>query len=211
MASINSAKEVLLIEPENGDAKCVNNKQRSKQKDKDVVAIDCEMVGIGQRSVLARVSIVDSKGETIYDKFVKPRGKVTDYRTRVSGIRPQDIANGELFSIVKTEVHQIVKQKLLVGHGLEHDLEVLELNHPKHLLRDTSTYWEVKENTKVRKPSLKLLASKLLGVSIQDGEHSSVEDANVALQLYMKVRKDWESRFKKKSSRTSYSWEEAGI
>ncbi|XP_026819745.1 RNA exonuclease 4 [Rhopalosiphum maidis] len=196
---MNSAKEVLLNKPENGDAKCVNNQQQSK-KDKDVLAIDCEMVGIGQRSALARVSIVNSKGETIYDKFVKPRGKVTDYRTRVSGIRPQDIANGELFAIVKTEVHQIVKQKILVGHGLEHDLVVLELNHPLHLIRDTSTYWNVKENTKVRKPSLKLLASRLLGVSIQDGEHSSVEDAKVALQLYMMVRKDWENRFIKKSS-----------
>jgi hypothetical protein len=27
---MNSAKEVLLNKPENGDAKCVNNKQRSK-------------------------------------------------------------------------------------------------------------------------------------------------------------------------------------
>uniref|UniRef100_A0A2S2N9F5 RNA exonuclease 4 n=1 Tax=Schizaphis graminum TaxID=13262 RepID=A0A2S2N9F5_SCHGA len=152
MALENSAKQVSLIIPENGDAKRVNNKQRSKQKDKDFVAIDCEMVGIGRkrRSVLARVSIVNSEGETIYDKFVKPTGKVTDYRTQVSGIRPQDLANGDLFAIVKTEVRQIVKNKLLVGHGLERDLEVLELNHPEHLIRDTSTYWKVKENTILR-------------------------------------------------------------
>ena len=34
-------------------------------------------------------------GHCVYDKYVKPREKVTDYRTAVSGIRPKDIANGE--------------------------------------------------------------------------------------------------------------------
>ena len=42
----------------------------SKSKDK-VVAMDCEMVGVGPtgtRSVLARVSIVDSEGNVLVDK-----------------------------------------------------------------------------------------------------------------------------------------------
>ena len=52
------------------------------------------MVGVGfggKDSVLARVSIVNHFGHCIYDKYVKPREKVTDYRTAVSGIRPEDI------------------------------------------------------------------------------------------------------------------------
>lgn len=62
------------------------------------MAIDCEMVGIGpdgEDSMLARVSIVNHFGKCIYDKFVKPTEKVTDYRTDVSGIRPENIKNGE--------------------------------------------------------------------------------------------------------------------
>lgn len=57
------------------------------------------MVGVGhggKDSVLARVSIVNHFGHCIYDKFVKPREKVTDYRTAVSGIRPKDVENGKL-------------------------------------------------------------------------------------------------------------------
>ena len=56
------------------------------------------MVGVGhggKDSVLARVSLVNHFGHCIYDKFVKPREKVTDYRTAVSGIRPKDIENGQ--------------------------------------------------------------------------------------------------------------------
>jgi RNA exonuclease 4 len=59
------------------------------------IAIDCEMVGIedGRRSMLARVSLVNSFGNVIYDKFVQPQEEVTDLRTRVSGIRSENLTS----------------------------------------------------------------------------------------------------------------------
>src|SRR6266536_1177940 len=59
------------------------------------VAIDCEMVGVGgeeDRSVLARVSIVNFHGIQVYDSFVRPKEFVTDWRTHVSGVSPKNIA-----------------------------------------------------------------------------------------------------------------------
>ena len=61
--------------------------------------MDCEMVGIGSGgvdSVLARVSLVNQFGKCIYDKYVKPREQVTDFRTQFSGIRPADLKNGKI-------------------------------------------------------------------------------------------------------------------
>lgn len=61
------------------------------------LAMDCEMVGVGatgDESVLARISVVNQHGHCVYDKFVKPKEKVTDYRTWVSGVRPEDLENG---------------------------------------------------------------------------------------------------------------------
>ncbi|CAI6371261.1 unnamed protein product [Macrosiphum euphorbiae] len=178
--------------------------QSQNKKDIEVVAIDCEMVGInpdGRQNMLARVSIVNSKGKTIYDKFVKPTATVTDYRTPVSGIRPENIEHGEVFVKVKKEVTQILKNKLLVGHSLEHDLRVLTISHPKHMIRDTSKYWQFKQLTEGQLPGLKQLALHFLGASIQEGEHSSVQDAKAALRLYMLARKDWELLLKKRRSR----------
>lgn len=63
--------------------------------------MDCEMVGVGrngEESVLARVSLVNQHGNCIYDKFVKAREKVTDYRTHVSGVRPDNLEDGEIMS-----------------------------------------------------------------------------------------------------------------
>lgn len=61
------------------------------------LAIDCEMVGVGidgKESMLARVSIVNSFGDKLYDSFVAPMQKVVDYRTEFSGVRPENLANG---------------------------------------------------------------------------------------------------------------------
>jgi Exonuclease len=64
------------------------------------IAMDCEMVGVGPRkvSVLARVSIVNFNGDCIFDVFVKVEEKVTDYRTAVSGIRPEDLESSSAMS-----------------------------------------------------------------------------------------------------------------
>ena len=91
------------------------------------ISMDCEMVGVGYKgtdSVLARVSIVNQFGHCVYDKYVKPREKVTDYRTAVSGIRPSDIENANNFKDVQKEVSDILSNRVLVGHAIRHDLKV---------------------------------------------------------------------------------------
>ena len=62
-----------------------------------VVALDCEMVGTGHDgsySMLARACIVNHHGYTLYDTFVAPMDKITDYRTAISGVSPKDISRG---------------------------------------------------------------------------------------------------------------------
>jgi DNA polymerase III epsilon subunit-like protein len=72
-----------------------------------IIAIDCEMVGVGtygERSALARCSIVNVRGETVYDKFVKPIEKVSDYRTLVSGVTAQDLHHAIPFKQAQQEI-----------------------------------------------------------------------------------------------------------
>uniref|UniRef100_A0A8C0JI98 REX4 homolog, 3'-5' exonuclease n=1 Tax=Canis lupus dingo TaxID=286419 RepID=A0A8C0JI98_CANLU len=92
------------------------------------LAMDCEMVGAGpkgEESVAARVSIVNQYGKCVYDKYVKPTQPVTDYRTAVSGIRPENLKQGEKFEVVQKEVADMLKGRILVGHALHNDLKVL--------------------------------------------------------------------------------------
>ncbi|NWU65061.1 REXO4 exonuclease, partial [Pterocles burchelli] len=141
------------------------------------VAMDCEMVGVGPKgedSIVARVSIVNQFGKCIYNKYVKPTEEVTDYRTAVSGIRPENINTGEDFKTVQKEVADILNGRILVGHALRNDLKVLFLDHPKKKIRDTQRYKPFRQRVKNGRPSLKLLCERLLNVQVQTSEHCSV-------------------------------------
>ena len=67
------------------------------------------------------------------------------------------------------------------------------------MIRDTSKYRPlVKEITGGATPSLKVLAYCILGADIQNGEHSSVEDARAAMKIYNKYQENWERYLKKR-------------
>ncbi|NWS91540.1 REXO4 exonuclease, partial [Toxostoma redivivum] len=167
------------------------------------VAMDCEMVGVGPKgedSIVARVSIVNQFGKCVYDKYVKPTEKVTDYRTAVSGIRPQNINTGEDFKTVQKEVAEILKGRILVGHALRNDLQVLLLDHPQKKIRDTQRYKPFKERVKSSSPSLKLLCARLLNIQVQTAEHCSIQDAQAAMRLYTLEKKKWEAAIRNKAN-----------
>jgi len=160
------------------------------------VAIDCEMVGVGplKEDALARVSIVNEFGYCLYDRFVKPKLEVTDYRTEFSGVREEDLKTAEDFTVVLQNVADLIKGKFLIGHSLKSDFDVLLLKHPKAKIRDTSFYYRRKFK-RLKTPSLKMLVRDHLKVEIQAGEHNSITDAQAAMKLYLIMRDDWESSF----------------
>lgn len=151
------------------------------------VGIDCEMVGVGgeeDRSVLARVSIVNFHGTQVYDSFVRPKEFVTDWRTHVSGVSSKDMATARSFEEVQADVAAILQERIIVGHAIKNDLEAMILGHPKKDIRDTSKFSGFRIYSAGKTPSLKKLAKEILGVDIQGGEHSSIEDARATMLLF---------------------------
>ncbi|KAH3956572.1 RNA exonuclease [Parastagonospora nodorum] len=172
------------------------------------VAVDCEMVGIGPEpnrdSALARVSLVNFHGHQVYDSYVQiPRKiEVTDYRTAVSGIEPRhlrpDVARP--FDEVREDLKTLLTGRILVGHAVKNDLDVLILKHEPKFIRDTSKFSKFRQLAlrPGHTPGLKLLADKLLGVQIQVGAHSSVEDARATMALYRLEKAEFEKEIRQK-------------
>lgn len=182
------------------DAKKLNAAMKPSSGITDELAIDCEMVECyHNKSVLARVSIVNLFGHPILDKFVAPPDKVTDFRTKWSGIRPKDIANAPDFESVQQEVADLIKGRIVVGHSVHNDFAVLKLRHPPDMTRDTSKYFKYLFQGKV--PSLKKLSETVLGLKIQKGEHDSVQDAQATMKLYVKERDRWNQEILKSKSK----------
>lgn len=166
------------------------------------VAIDCEFVGVGpegKESVLARVSMVNYHCNVILDKFVRPREAVTDWRTWVSGIKPEHMKGAVTFNEVQKDVAKILENRVLVGHAVKHDLEALMLSHPRSKIIDTSRHLPFRQQfAKGKSPSLKKLAKEILNVEIQDGQHSSIEDAKATMLIYKSAKKDFDQEHRKK-------------
>lgn len=155
------------------------------------IAMDCEMVGVADdMSVLARVSIVNYHGHVVYDTYVRPKEKVTDWRTWVSGVKSFHMRDAPSFEKVQAEVAKILDNRVLVGHAVHNDLKVLLLSHPRRMIRDTSRFSGYRKLAKGRTPGLKKLAEVILGRDIQSGQHSSVQDAQATMELYKKVKKE---------------------
>lgn len=156
------------------------------------IAVDCEMVGVGpdpdNESTLARVSIVNYHGHQVYDSFVLPKEQVTDYRTFVSGITPRLLKSARTLEAVQADVAKLLDGRILVGHSVRNDLDALLLGHPKRDIRDTSRYPGFRQYSAGRTPGLKKLAKEVLGIDVQGGEHSSIEDARATMLLYRREK-----------------------
>merc|ERR1712093_648885 len=70
------------------------------------------------------------------------------------------------------------------------------MGHPHNQTRDTGSYGPLRELAGSKRPSLKTLARKSLGIDIQEGEHSSVTDARATMAIYRTVQKDWEAKLR---------------
>ena len=166
------------------------------------IAIDCEMVGVGPTpdsdSALARVSIVNYHGHQVYDSFVKPKEAVTDYRTFVSGITPQLLQTARTLEAVQADVAKLLNGKILIGHSIRNDLDALLLGHPRRDIRDTGRYAGYRQLAGGKTPGLKKLAREVLGVDIQGGEHSSIEDARATMLLFRREKDGFEREHVKK-------------
>lgn len=179
-----------------------------QQPSYDIVAMDCEMVGIGMDgldSMLARVTIIDWNHNVIYDKYVKPQHPVIDFRTHVSGITKENLEseNAIDFTKCRRQVNNIIHNKIVVGHGLTNDFQSLQMIHPWYMTRDTAYYqpfMKIKSTAQHNQScyycprKLKELSIELLQMNIQGQSHSSIEDSIASLELYKLVQIQFEQQ-----------------
>lgn len=165
--------------------------------EENVLALDCEMGFTSLGYEMIRLTIVDFfTSKTLFDEIVQPLGDVVDLNTQFSGV--SEINRKTSLSFNET-MDRVVSPKLinansiLIGHGLENDLNVMRIVHQRII--DTAILY-----SKGRyKTSLKNLAFEFLSRKIQTGEHDSSEDA-IATMDVVKIKngipiaqKEWNS------------------
>lgn len=165
------------------------------------------------------------KVKVLYDAYIRPTRNITDYRTQWSGITKERLEQDDVITLqeCRRNVLELLSSSadgrlvVLVGHALKNDFEVLNIQHPYELIRDTASYHPYMRPARKRHYPRKLseLCREKLGIHIQNngisksmydknGElnehyqigHDSVEDAAASLLLYNKASLQWEKSLK---------------
>ncbi|AOA61530.1 RNA exonuclease [Komagataella phaffii] len=146
------------------------------------VGLDCEMGWTSFGFELIRVTVVDFfTEEKILDTIVQPLGKMIDLNTKFSGVSEITDSNSVSFKKMRDLLFNVInRQTIIIGHGLENDMNVLRLIHTKII--DTSILYSTHYDPK-RKDPLRLLVSNFLNRKIQSGEHDSMEDALACIHI----------------------------
>uniref|UniRef100_A0AAZ3SKY2 Exonuclease domain-containing protein n=1 Tax=Oncorhynchus tshawytscha TaxID=74940 RepID=A0AAZ3SKY2_ONCTS len=161
-----------------------------------VFSVDCEMCYTTQGLELARVTVVNSSLQVIYDTFVKPDNDVIDYNTRFSGINEADVkgTSSSIRDVQETLLSFVSAETILIGYGLESDLCALKLLHGTVV--DTSVSFPHRLGLP-HKMTLHNLTADYLRRIIQEsvGGHDSAEDAAACMELMLwKVKEDGKTK-----------------
>ncbi|ODV96567.1 hypothetical protein PACTADRAFT_48400 [Pachysolen tannophilus NRRL Y-2460] len=143
------------------------------------IALDCEMGFTSLGFELIRITMIDFQTEKVlYDKTIQPRGRICDLNTEFSGVSVINESESPKFNQFLNEIKEFINSDtILIGHGLENDLNVMRLCHDKII--DTSLMFM----NGLKRKSLKDLSFEYLSKKIQTGEHDSYEDTQSCIEL----------------------------
>ncbi|KAI3398947.1 hypothetical protein diail_8270 [Diaporthe ilicicola] len=183
------------------------------------VCFDCEMGYTVYGMELIRLTATSwPDGAELLDVLVQPFGEILDLNSQYSGVFPEDLARavswtkdwkptaqqpGERRVLQKVSSPEVARDLLfsiispdtvLIGHGLENDLNAMRMVHPK--LVDTILLYPHRRGLPIRN-GLKVLMELHLNrrIQMQGAEgHDSAEDARAAGELArLQVQKQWSS------------------
>lgn len=150
------------------------------------VVLDCEMAGVTRgRAEAICISAVDYfTGAVLLDKLVWPSERVVNWRTDIHGITSMEmqaaLSTGQALAgweSARQELWNLIDDStILVGHALQHDLEVLRMIH--HRVVDSALVAQSAVGL-ARQWGLKTLCTDLLQKEIREnigGVHNCLED-----------------------------------
>jgi len=150
------------------------------------VALDAEYVETINGKEPLQVSILDYDGNVIFNRYFKPTADVVEMRQPRKTLLKKLKSKLVNYADYKNDIVTILKDKVIIGHDLIHDIRALGLNPDEFKIVDTAYLPPFMTNTK-KSLSLKILTKLYLNRNIQSASklrmHNARENAKAALNL----------------------------
>lgn len=161
-------------------------------------------------SEIARVSIVNYNGHVVFDDYFKPDGRIKDFLTQFSGVDKWKIRNKKSYPECSEAILKMLRGHRIVGHTLYKDFQCLGLEYDEEIAIDISKFSKFKEKNGMTR-ALRKITKDFVGIDIQTGHHSSIEDARAALLLFRKFEGEILAEHRIKAIKTKSKVEESPI
>ena len=157
----------------------------------DVLVVDVETTGLGDRAEVLAIAVIDTTGRVLLDTVSMPQGRIpteasdvhglTRPRLRSMGARPWPEVHGELVELLRGA-------KIVIAWNVEYDSRLLHQTAKRHGLTLPSVTWRcaMEAETTTRGPDApyaKLTdVARRFGVSAS-GAHNALADVRITLAV----------------------------
>lgn len=107
---------------------------------RDPLYLDTETTGLGPRSEIIEIGIVDDAGEVLFDTLVQPRGGIELDAIRVHGITQPMLTDAPPWSEVWPPAETILEGHLVGIYNRDFDLRLMKQTHQRYWIP-----WRVQE------------------------------------------------------------------
>jgi DNA polymerase-3 subunit epsilon len=110
--------------------------------DSNVVYVDTETTGIGGRSEIVDIAVVDARGDVLLDSLVKPLVSIPSEASAIHGIYDRDVAFAPSWSGVHHAFTEAVRGRTVVVYNQEYDRGIVNYCCARDGLTAPSGQWQ---------------------------------------------------------------------
>jgi DNA polymerase III subunit epsilon len=177
----------------------------------DTVIIDTETTGLTKRSEVIEISIINLKGEVLFNSLIKPMVRMSNdsKAVKIHGITNDQLKGKPTWADVHDQICAILEDKVVISYNAAFDARLIEQTARKHGLKSPIlhlecammiySFWHGEKSHKEGYKWHKLEdACHYLGIKIRGKSHQALTDCFLTLNMLNNIKnKDilWRRKF----------------
>jgi len=169
--------------------------------DLDCYYLDTETTGSGEDDEVVQLAIVNSRGASVFDSYIKPSKPIAPEATAISGISDETVKDAPTWSEVHKQINDLLAGQNVYIYNADFDVRIMAQTASKHglslpafnaeCLMNTYSllYAEYNPRTGSYDRRQKLTnAAMQQGVNISDlTAHNALDDCEITRRLHVKL------------------------